>query len=82
LADYTKACSFLCAECASPKLETSEDKTRFEAKECCFVQGESDSEAVTMGNGQPRVVSRLRLGGLHHRYNLAAKDNSELFECP
>jgi len=65
LGDYTKAYGFLCAECASPKLETSEDKTRFEAKECCFVQGESDSE-------EPRVASRLRLGGLHHRYNLAA----------
>ncbi len=28
--------------------------------------------AVTMGNAQPRIVSRPRLGGLHHRYDLAA----------
>jgi putative transposase len=28
--------------------------------------------AVTMGNAQPRIISRPRLGGLQHRYDLAA----------
>jgi hypothetical protein len=28
--------------------------------------------AVTMANAQPRIVSRPRLGSLHHRYDLAA----------
>ena len=28
--------------------------------------------AVTMAHAQPTIISRLRLGGLHHRYDLAA----------
>jgi hypothetical protein len=50
---FTKFFSVIFVGCASPKLETSEDKIRFVAKECCFVQGrESDSiEQVGLPDG-------------------------------
>jgi hypothetical protein len=40
--------------CALPKLETSEDNTRFSANECCFVSRDSDSEAWFSGVASSR----------------------------